>query len=68
METANLVTFICFGLWFVGIITLIITGILYPASFNINTHRKINLRHPLDLLLILTVTSWILMWCFRSMY
>jgi hypothetical protein len=66
MEIARIFTFICFGLWVIGIFTMMVVSIFKPEG--VNRTNKMSYKHPFDLIMILTAMSWISMWCFRTMY
>jgi heme/copper-type cytochrome/quinol oxidase subunit 2 len=68
MELAKLFTFICFAIWAIGTIAIIVFATFFYEKLDYRNKRKINIRHPFDLILMLTIFSWISMWCFRSMY
>lgn len=68
MPIEKLFTFICFGLWAMGTIAIILISAFRPDIAKIGKHRRFDMSNAFDIILISTVAVWISMWCFRSMY
>jgi len=67
IDQPKLFTFIAFALWAIFTAIYFATAIFKPEWIDFK-NPKLNLHNPLDVLAVASISSWLAMWCFRSMY
>ncbi len=65
MTIPELMTYICFGLWLTGTATVFVLQLVSPINLSGKFTPAKDVKHHL---MLMTVMSWLAMWCFRTMF
>ena len=65
MTLPYVATFVCLGLWASSLLGLLVIAVVNPYK---PFGHKWDMSDPRHILLLMSMTSWTSMWCFRTMY
>jgi len=68
MTIAQIFVFICFGLWAVLTLGVLLCAAIRPDIARIGHGRRLSVSNPYDIAMMGAMGAWLAMWCFRSMY
>ena len=68
MPIEKVFTFVCFSLWALATMFVLVTVIVKPHLARLGASRRLEASNPFDIAMMIAVGAWLAMWCFRSMY